>query len=438
MSKLKITVIGGGSSYTPEIIEGFIKRREELPVSEINLVDIEAGREKLEIVGNLAKRMVKKAEVDIKINLTTDRREALKDSDFVVTQFRVGGLEARAKDERFPLKYDVIGQETTGPGGFAKALRTIPVMMDICKDIKELCPNAFLINFTNPSGLVTEAVNKFTDVKCIGLCNVPVHMKMNFAEILEVSPEDLYVDFAGLNHLVWVKNVWLKGEDVTMKLIDIMTDGETMSMKNIPPMPWDRDYLKALGCIPSPYHRYYLMSDKLLEEEKKAASPEGDGTRAEVVKKVETRLFELYKDEELKEKPKELEKRGGAYYSEAAVSLISAIYNDKKEVHVVNVVNNGTIKDLPADCVIERNCLIDRRGATPITLKEELPIEALGVVQAVKAYEVPAVEAAVKGDKDKAFLAMANHPLVPSVEVAKKLLEELFEINKDHLKQFKF
>lgn len=438
MNKLKITVIGGGSSYTPEIIEGFIKRREELPVSEINLVDIEAGRDKLEIVGNLAKRMVKKAGVNIKINLTTDRREALKDSDFVVTQLRVGGLEARARDERFPLKYDVIGQETTGPGGFAKALRTIPVIMDICKDMKELCPNAFLINFANPSGLVTEAVNKYTDIKCIGLCNVPVHMKMNFAEILEVSPEDLYVDFAGLNHLVWVKNVWLKGQDVTMKLIDIMTDGETMSMKNIPPVPWDRDYLKALGCIPSPYHRYYLMSDKLLEEEKKAASPEGEGTRAEVVKEVEARLFELYKDEELKEKPKELEKRGGAYYSEAAVSLISAIYNDKREVHVVNIVNNGTIKGLPDDCVIERNCLIDRRGATPITLKEELPIEALGVVQAVKAYEVPAVDSAVKGDKDKAFLAMANHPLVPSVEVAKKLLEELFEINKDYLKQFKF
>lgn len=438
MDKLKIVVIGGGSSYTPEIIEGFIKRKDELPVKEIVLVDIEDGQDKLNIVGNLAKRMVKKAGLNINISLTMDRRDALKDADFVVTQFRVGGLAARAKDERFPLEYNVIGQETTGPGGFAKALRTIPVILDICKDIEEICPKAFLINFTNPSGMVTEAVNKFTNVKCIGLCNVPIHMKMNFAEVLDVDFNDLYVEYAGLNHLVWVKGVWLKGEDITMKMIDMLTDGVSLSMRNIPDLKWNREYLKSIKLIPSPYHRYYFMTDKLLEEELEAAKEGGSGTRAEVVKGVEDRLFELYKDENLKEKPKELEKRGGAYYSDAAVSLISAIYNDKKEVHVVNTVNYGTIKELPRDCVIETNCLIDRRGATPIVLKEELPLEALGIVQAVKAYEVPAIEAAVRGDKSKALIAMANHPLVPSVDVAEKLLEDMLEINKEFLPQFKF
>lgn len=435
MAGLKIAIIGGGSSYTPEIIEGFIVRKEELPVKEIHLVDIEAGKEKLNIVGNLAKRMVKKAGLDIDISLTLNRREALKDADFVVTQFRVGGLAARAKDERFPLKYNVIGQETTGPGGFAKALRTIPVMMDIAKDMEELCRDAWLINFTNPSGLVTEAVNKYTNIKCIGLCNVPIHMKMDIAAMLEADSKDIFVEFAGLNHLLWGTKVFLKGENVTSKVIEKLLDGASLSMKNIADLKWDPDFLRALNMIPSPYHRYFYMTDKLLEEEKEAAKEGGKGTRAEIVKAVEERLFEMYKDENLQEKPKELEKRGGAYYSDAAVSLISAIYNDKKEIHTVNTVNNGTIKELPKDSIIETNCLVDRRGVTPLNI-DELPAEVIGLLQAVKSYEINAAEAAVKGDKNKAILALATHPLVPSASTAVKLVNELLEINKEYLPQF--
>ncbi|WP_055667461.1 6-phospho-beta-glucosidase [Desnuesiella massiliensis] len=437
MKKLKIAIIGGGSSYTPEIIEGFIKRKDELPLGEIYLVDIEAGEEKLNIVGSLAKRMVKKAGLDIDVVLTLDRREAIKGADFVVTQFRVGGLEARARDERFPLKYDVLGQETTGPGGFAKALRTIPVMMNICKDIKELSPEAWLINFTNPSGLVTEAINKYTDIKCIGLCNVPIHMKMDIAAMLDVDSKDVYVDFIGLNHLVWGRKAYVKEKDVTKLVIEKLQDGASLSMKNISDLKWDGDFLNALGMIPCPYHRYFYMTDRLLKEEKEAAKQGAGGTRAEIVKKVEERLFELYKDENLQEKPKELEKRGGAYYSDAAVSLISAIYNDKKEIHTVNTLNKGTVKELPYDSVIETNCLIDRRGATPLNIKEEVPAEILGLMQAVKSYEVLAAEAAVKGDKQKALLALSVHPLVPSVSVAKDLLRDLLEINKEYLTQFK-
>lgn len=436
MAGLKIAIIGGGSSYTPEIIEGFIVRKQELPVKEIHLVDIKEGQEKLNIVGNLAKRMVEKAGLDIKINLTLDRREALKDADFVVTQFRVGGLDARARDERFPLKYDVLGQETTGPGGFAKGLRTIPVMMDICKDMEELCKDAWLINFTNPSGLVTEAVRKYTNIKCIGLCNVPIHMKMDIASMLDANSEDIFVEFTGLNHLVWGRKVYLKGEDVTSKVIDKLLDGASLSMKNITDLKWNGEFLRALNMIPCPYHRYFYMTDKLLEEEKEAAKDGGKGTRAEVVKAVEGRLFELYKDTKLKEKPKELEKRGGAYYSDAAVSLISAIYNDKKEIHTVNTVNNGTIKQLPENSVIETNCLIDRRGATPLNI-DELPAEILGLLQSVKSYEINAVEAAVKGDKRKAILALASHPLVPSAAIAVDLVNEILEINKEYLPQFK-
>ncbi len=435
MKGLKIAIIGGGSSYTPEIIEGFIKRSEELPVEEIHLVDIESGENKLNIVGNLARRMIDKVGASIKIVLTFDRKTALKDADFVVTQFRVGGLQARAMDERFPLKYGVLGQETTGPGGFAKALRTIPVILEICKDIEELCPEAWLINFTNPSGIITETVLKHTKTKCIGLCNVPIHMTMNIAKILEVEPKDIFIDFVGLNHLLWGKKVWYKEQDVTSKIIEGFLDGKSLTMKNIVDLKWDGEFLRALNMIPCPYHRYYYMTDTLVKEEILLVDS-GKGTRAEQVQEVERVLFKKYSDPSLDVKPKELEKRGGAYYSEAAVSLISAIYNNKREVHVVNTRNNGAIDQVPEDSVIEVNCLIDSRGATPLSYKERLPVEISGLIQQVKSYEILAVEAAVKGDINKALMALVANPLIPSVDTAKSLLKDLLEINKDYLPQF--
>ncbi len=435
MKGLKIAIIGGGSSYTPEIIEGFIKRSEELPVEEIHLVDIESGENKLNIVGNLARRMIDKVGASIKIVLTFDRKTALKDADFVVTQFRVGGLQTRAMDERFPLKYGVLGQETTGPGGFAKALRTIPVILEICKDIEELCPEAWLINFTNPSGIITETVLKHTKTKCIGLCNVPIHMTINIAKILEVEPKDIFIDFVGLNHLLWGKKVWYKEQDVTSKIIEGFLDGKSLTMKNIVDLKWDGEFLRALNMIPCPYHRYYYMTDTLVKEEILLVDS-GKGTRAEQVQEVERVLFKKYSDPSLDVKPKELEKRGGAYYSEAAVSLISAIYNNKREVHVVNTRNNGAIDQVPEDSVIEVNCLIDSRGATPLSYKERLPVEISGLIQQVKSYEILAVEAAVKGDINKALMALVANPLIPSVDTAKSLLKDLLEINKDYLPQF--
>ena len=434
MRKLKITVIGGGSSYTPEIIDGFIKRKDELPIGEIDLVDIEEGKEKLSIVGDLAKRMLKKAGLDVKVVLTLNRREALENSDFVVTQFRVGGLDARARDERFPLKYDVLGQETVGPGGFTKAQRTIPVILDICKDIKEICPSAWLINFTNPSGMVTEAVLKYTDIKCIGLCNVPIHMKMDIVSMLDVDSKDVFIEYVGLNHLVWGRNVWYKDENVTKKVIEKLKDGASLTMKNISDLKWPKEFLDALGMVPCPYHRYYYMTDRLLKEEKEAS--ETIGTRAEQVKKIEEKLFEIYKNTELNTKPVELEKRGGAYYSDAAVSLISVIYNDKKDIHTVNIKNNGTIKGIPDDSVIEVNCIVDKRGATPLALKSPVEQKILGLIQSVKAYEILAVEAAVHGDKNAAIMALANNPLIPSIDTAIKLFDELYELNKEYLPQF--
>lgn len=436
MSKLKIAVIGGGSSYTPELMDGFIRRAAELPVAEICLADIAPGREKLRIVSGLAGRMAARAGLKIKITSTLDRREALCGADFVITQFRVGGLTARAQDERFPLPYGVLGQETTGPGGFTKAMRTIPVILDICRDMAELCPDAWLINFTNPAGLITETVLKHTGVKCIGLCNVPIHMRMTVAKLLEAEPDDIFIDFAGLNHLVWGRKIWHKGKDVTAAVLEKIQDGAALTMKNIPDLKWDGEFLRSLGMLPCPYHRYYYMTDAILAEEQAAALAGGAGTRAEIVRAVEERLFDTYQDPELAEKPAELEKRGGAYYSEAAVSLISAIYNDKREIHTVNTFSCGAIEGLPPDAVIETNCVIGKHGAAPLVIGK-LPPEIAGLVQQVKAYEILAIEAGVRGDRSKALQALVNNPLVPSVSIAKQLLADLLALNTDYLPQFK-
>jgi 6-phospho-beta-glucosidase len=432
---IKIVTIGGGSSYTPELVEGFIKRYDELPINELWLVDIPAGEEKLAIVGALAKRMVAKAGLPIDIHLTLDRREALKDADFVTTQFRVGLLDARAKDERIPLKYNVIGQETNGPGGLFKGLRTIPLILDICKEIEELCPDAWLINFTNPAGMVTEAVLRYSNIKkVVGLCNVPVGMRMGIAELLGVDSERIQVDFAGLNHMVYGLNVYLDGASILDTVIEKMADPtNAISMKNIKALSWEPDFLRSLKVIPCPYHRYYYKTNEMLEEELETAA--AGGTRAQVVKQVETELFELYKDPDLSIKPPQLEKRGGAYYSDAACNLINSIYNDKRDIQPVNTRNNGAIESIPADSAVEVNCVITKDGPKPIAIGD-LPVAVRGLVQQIKSFERVAAEAAVTGDYNTALLAMTINPLVPSDKIAKAILDEMLEAHEEYLPQF--
>lgn len=435
MNGIKIVTIGGGSSYTPELIEGFIKRYEELPVNEIWLVDIEAGKEKLEIVGELAKRMVREANVPIDIHQTLDRKKALKDADFVTTQFRVGQLEARAKDERIPLKYGVIGQETNGPGGLFKGLRTIPVILDIVKEIEELCPDAWLINFTNPAGMVTEAVLRHTNwKKIVGLCNVPIGMKMMVAKFLEVEAHRVEIDFAGLNHMVFGLHIYVDGKESTSDVLKRMTEANsTGTMENIIDLGWEPSFIEGLGVLPCPYHRYYFKTDEMLDNEKENAA--SSGTRAEVVKKLEDELFELYKDPTLSIKPPQLEKRGGAYYSDAACSLIDSIYNDRKDIQPVNTINRGAIQSIPYESAVEISCVITKEGPKPIIM-DELPVAVQGLVSQIKSFERVASEAALSGDYNKALLAMTINPLVPSDTIAKKILNDMLEAHKDYLPNF--
>lgn len=434
MDKLKVVTIGGGSSYTPELVEGFIKRYSEFPLTELWLVDIEEGKEKLEIVSNLARRMVAKAGLPIKIYDTLDRREALKDADFVTTQLRVGTMKARIKDERIPLSHGVIGQETNGAGGLFKALRTIPVILDIIRDVEELCPSAWIINFTNPAGIITEAVLNYTSFnRFLGLCNVPINMKFGVADLLKVERDRVEVDFAGLNHMVYGLKAKLDGVDVTEEVVERLAES-SMTMQNIKDLPFNADFIRALGIIPCPYHKYYYKTKDMLESELEEFK-EGK-VRGQVVEALEADLFELYKDETLDVKPPQLEQRGGAYYSDAACNLISSIYNDKHDIQVVNTRNNGTIKNFKDNNAIEVSCVITKDGARPMSVGY-LPEGISGLVSQIKDFEVLAARAAVNSSYRDALKALCINPLIPSDDLAKVILDEMLEAHKEHLGDFK-
>ncbi|WP_053373087.1 6-phospho-beta-glucosidase [Paenibacillus sp. FJAT-27812] len=429
-ARLKVVVIGGGSSYTPELIEGFILNYSTFPVTEIVLVDIPAGRHKLAIVGQLAIRMIEKSGLPIALRLTLDRRSELAGADFVTTQMRVGRLEARGWDETIPLKYNMIGQETTGAGGMMKALRTIPVLLDICKDMEELCPDAWLLNFTNPAGMVTEAINKYSSIKSIGLCNSPIAAYKWLTALYQVPVESIYCEFAGLNHLHWISTITVNGES---KLEELLNDQDGYSAKNVPQYAWNGSLLRSLGAIPSYYLKYFYLQREILAEQQTAAA-RGE-TRAETVKRLEDELFEIYKDPNLSEKPKQLEQRGGAYYSEAAVKLMNSLYNDSGDIQTLNVPNQGVLDFLPDDACIEVNCIVTKEGpiAQPVAI---VPAAAKGLIHAVKVYEQLAIEAAVTGNRDTALLALAHHPLVDSTNDAQRMLDEMLERNKAYLPQF--
>ena len=434
---LKVVTIGGGSSYTPELIEGFIKRYDEFPMTEYWLVDCELGKEKCEIIYEMTKRMFKKAGIDVDVHWTLDRREALKDADFVTTQFRVGGLDARDKDETIPLKYDVIGQETNGPGGMFKGLRTIPVIFDIIKDCEELCPNAWIISFTNPSGLNAEAVFRHTNwKKFVGLCNGPIGLEKSIRALLQVKDDDDFkITIAGLNHMCFATDVQVNGQKMTEKIIELATSQHmTEELKNIADIPYPNEFIRGLKYSPIGYLRYYMEKAEMLEHCKQTALV--GQNRAKVVKKVEHDLFEKYKDVNLCEKPKELELRGGAYYSDAACNLICSIYNDKHDIQVVDTLNNGAITNMPDDVVVEVSSVITKDGPVPVHVGD-LPIQCIGLCQQLKAYEIMTSNVAVSGNYDDALYAMTYNPLVQDVSKAKPILDEMLEAHKEYLPEFK-
>ncbi len=434
-NSIKIVTIGGGSSYTPELMEGFIKRYKELPISEIWLVDIEDGKEKLEIVGQLSQRMWDATPYPVKVITTLNRRDALKGADFVTTQFRVGLLDARIKDERIPLLHGMLGQETNGAGGMFKAFRTIPVMKEIVEDMKELCPEAWLINFTNPSGIITEAVIKhFGWKKCIGLCNVPVISMMNEPKAIGKQTSELSYQFAGLNHFHWHRVFDEEGREVTGQLIDHINEKSGGTPANIYQAEFSLELLHSTNLLPCGYHRYYYLEKEMLEHSLEEFRQ--GGTRAEQMKAVEASLFEIYKNPDLNKKPEELQKRGGAYYSEAACECINAIYNNKGIHMVVSTQNNGAITCLDTDSIAEVSCLISAKGATPMAWGDMGSFEK-GQLQIMKAMEECTISAALSGDYGMALQAFTINPLIQKGDEAKLVLNELLVAHEKYLPQFK-
>lgn len=431
---VKIVTIGGGSSYTPELMEGFIKRYPDLPIKEIWLVDIEDGKEKLKIVGALAQRMWDASPYNVKVHLTLDRREALKDADFVTTQFRVGLLDARIKDERIPSLYGMLGQETNGAGGMFKAFRTIPVIGEIIADMKELCPDAWLINFTNPSGMVTEAAIKhFGWKKCIGLCNVPTISMMAEPKILGKDIADLNYRYAGLNHFHWHKVYDENGTDLTPTLIDHINEQNGGTPVNIYRAPFPLELLHSMNLLPCGYHRYYYMKQTMLDHA--IEEFQHGGTRAEQMKQTEHELFEIYKNAQLHEKPEQLGKRGGAYYSDAACECIRAIYGNRKIHMVVSTENRGAIPCLADDSIVEVSCIISAIGAQPLAWGELPPAEK-GWLQMMKAMEECTIQAALTGDYGLALEAFILNPLVENNENTQRVLDEMLVAHAKYLPQF--
>lgn len=427
LKTIKVAVIGAGSTYTPELFDGFIKRRRELPVSEFHLMDIDKDR--LSVVGGMAQRMLDKNTMNASCMLTCDLEEALSDADFILTQMRVGKQDARILDEKIPLKYDLIGQETTGIGGFMKAMRTIPVMLEVASKMEKLCPDAWLINFANPSGIISETLLNHTQVKMLGLCNAPWSMKKAAMERVPRECRDVRMEYIGLNHLSWITAIYCDGCEILQE--QLWGKFNFGSLKNIPELELDAELLKSIRGIPSGYLSYYYYRDRQLKHLKAE-----EKSRGEICREIENELLELYKQPGLAEKPAILDKRGGAMYSDAAVSLISAIYNDKGEEHVVNVKNNGALDFMANDDIVEISCKIGKEGAAPIPVRNFDNDHIKGMMKVIKHYEKHTVKAGMNGDRREALSALLVHPLVGDFLRAKDVLEELLELNKAYLPRF--
>ncbi|MFF4446915.1 6-phospho-beta-glucosidase [Streptomyces sp. NPDC001502] len=418
---MKLAVVGGGSTYTPELIDGFARLRDTLPVGELVLID--PATERLELIGGLARRIFARQGHPGRVTTTTDLDAGIDGADAVLLQLRVGGQAARLQDETWPLECGCVGQETTGAGGLAKALRTVPVVLDIAERVRRTSPDAWIIDFTNPVGIVTRALLQ-AGHKAVGLCNVAIGLQRKFAALLDLAPADIHLDHVGLNHLTWelgVRRGGPDGEDLLGALL--ATHGEAVAGD----LRLPRAVLDRLGVVPSYYLRYFYAHDEVVRE--LGTKP----SRAAEVAAMERELLALYGDPALDEKPALLAKRGGAFYSEAAVDLASSLLGDGgPAVQVVNTYNNGTLPFLPDDAVIEVQARVDGSGPVPLAVPRLDPLFS-GLIAHVSAYEDLALDAALRGGRERVFKALLAHPLIGQFDLAEGLTDRLLAHNKEHL-----
>lgn len=427
---MKVAVIGGGSSYTPELINGFLQRAERLPLDELWLMDI--APERLEVVGGFAQRMVRAQGAPFAVHLTTDQREALRGACYLIIQLRVGGMAARREDEYLGRRHGLVGQETTGIGGMAKALRTIPVVLRIARTVEELAPGALLVNFTNPAGLVTEALARHApNVTAVGVCNAPITTKMQLLQALaedglDVPPERAQLNTLGLNHLSWHRGLSLDGREVWPQLLAHYV----AHLRQEEDPEWPPALIESLGMLPNYYLHYYYQTDRAL-----AKQAEWPPSRAEEVMAIEANLLTQYREPGRTQPPDDLMKRGGAYYSTVATQLLHAHHNDLGETHVLNVPHRGAVAGWPRDWVLEMPCRVDAQGIMPLPAKP-LPPVCFGLLAHVKMFELLTVEAAVHGNRDAAYQALLSHPLGPRADRVGTVLDDLLASNQPYLPQF--
>jgi len=416
---MKLCVIGGGSTYTPELFEGLVQRGPEIDLTEVVLHDIDPGR--LDPVAAFCGRMADAGRAAFTVRHTTDLDDAVADSRFVVTQIRVGGQKARLRDEQIPLQFGLIGQETTGAGGFAKALRTIPKILEIAGRVRALAPDATVVNFTNPSGIITETLLRHGGVRAVGLCNIPMEMRIETARAIGVDPGRVELDYIGLNHFGWVRGVRLDGMDITDMVMAGFKGGAIPA--NIPELNFGQAFYQALGMVPSPYLQYFYATAEMVGRLRSERS------RALVVMDLEEQLFKIYRDPAEHRKPDLLSQRGGAWYSRVALDVISSLSRSEPSRHVVNLLNRlddggRVIDELPEDAVIEAPAMIDRDGVHALPAAP-LPEEIIGQVRHLKSYERLTIEAAVNRSRRKALMALINNPLVADVSIAVRILDML-------------
>ena len=418
---MKFTIVGAGSSYTPELLEEFALRRDSLSVDEVMLYDINEPR--LNIMKGFCERFTKKLGLDLVIRSTLNLDEALEGADFVDTQIRVGGNTQRVMDEKIPLKYGLVGQETTGAGGMMKAFRTIPVMLDVARRMEKLSPKGWLINYTNPTGLITEAVTRYTKANIAGFCSGGIFPKMWAKKAFGIDYARVQYDYVGLNHMNFISNITIDGRPLSNEeFVKIAAQDTSL----------DIELIKLLGVIPSPYLQWYYHTRKKVQKLKDSPL-----TRGEEVQLLEKEVYEAYADPANSDKPAALAKRGGGGYSEVAMNFVNAVYNNVDTEMIVNVPNQGAVKFLPDSAVVEIPCLVNARGMSPLNVPH-IPPMCWGLISAVKNYENLAVEAAVEGSIQKMKWALLSHPLVMDYELVEKLVPELLEANRPYLPQFDF
>lgn len=428
---MKIAVIGGGSTYSPELVNGFIQRMNTLPVKEVWLMDIDAQR--LSIVGEFVQRLVRKNHSPFKVVLSPDSRAAISGADFVITQLRVGHMAARREDEYLGKRHHMVGQETTGIGGMSKALRTIPVILDLCKQIKEESPQALLLNFTNPSGLIMEAIqNDASKINAVGVCNSAFTTKMRFLQELSQSrkekfqAEDGELLTLGLNHLTWHFGFKLRGEDVW----DEVFSAYVASLRAMDEPPFHPDFIEKQRVIPNDYLEYYFQEARKLKLQESWPP-----SRAETVMQIEKELLEQFANPQLDHVPDELMQRGGAYYSSVATGIMDSYWNDRGDTHIANVSHAGQVTGWEKEWVLEMPCQVDRAGVHPLPT-QPLPLYNYAYIEQVKHYELLTVEAAVHGDREAAFRALVAHPLGPTEQDAAVVLEDMLKTHQAYLPRF--